>query len=94
MPERKYGGRREVPLENVGNRGAIRGLALRRRRSRVPWIYLVYHDRLRAPAPADVTAARCEVAGLATRAPPKLERVRTWRTCPFMTTLDFERSDI
>jgi hypothetical protein len=25
--------------------GAVRGIRLRRRRSRVPWIYLVYHAR-------------------------------------------------
>jgi hypothetical protein len=40
MSERLDGGRFEAPRDYTG---AVRGVRLRRRRSRVPWIYLVYH---------------------------------------------------
>jgi hypothetical protein len=45
MPVAKCGVRRGGPLENAGIAVAVRKMALRRRRSRLPWIYLVYHAR-------------------------------------------------
>src|SRR4051795_1515047 len=42
MSERFDGGRFEAPRDYAK---AVRGVRLRRRRSRVPWIYLVYHVR-------------------------------------------------
>ena len=42
---------RQLLSKEVGYvRKLIRELRLRRRRSRVPWVYLVYHQHLRAPA--------------------------------------------
>ena len=43
MPERNDAGERHGPLRITGAPGLVRGVRLRRRRSRVPWIYLVYH---------------------------------------------------
>ena len=35
---------RELPgNQGVNDNGIVRGMRLRRRRSRLPWIYLVYH---------------------------------------------------
>jgi hypothetical protein len=45
MPVPKCGVRRGGPPENAGIAEAVLGMALRRRRSRLPWIYLVYHAR-------------------------------------------------
>ncbi|HEU4937468.1 MAG TPA: hypothetical protein VFT39_13485, partial [Vicinamibacterales bacterium] len=42
MSKRYDGGRAGAPCDYTG---AVRGLRLTRRRSRVPWIYLVYHAR-------------------------------------------------
>jgi hypothetical protein len=36
---------------DAGANGFIRGIELRRRRSRVPWIYSVYHARRRLSGP-------------------------------------------
>ena len=41
---------------NAENPGAIRELRLRRRRSRMPWVYLVYQVRHRLPAAASAKA--------------------------------------
>ena len=41
-----------VELMADDRHGAVRGLQLGRRRSRVPWIYSVYHVRMRRPAAA------------------------------------------
>src|SRR3954470_22334602 len=40
MSKRVDGGRDGAPCDYIG---AVRSMRLRRRRSRVPWIYLVYH---------------------------------------------------
>ena len=50
MPVPKCGVRRGGPLENAGIAEAVLGMALRRRRSRLPWIYLVYHARFSSRA--------------------------------------------
>jgi hypothetical protein len=73
MPERKFGGRLDTPLGNAGNPGAVRRLVLRRRRSRVPWIYLVYHAVPDADADPELDrpATQRPEAGLAAdEAPP------------------------
>jgi hypothetical protein len=44
MPERKNEGRWGLTQEHP-----VRGMVLRRRRTRVPWIYLVYHVRRGGP---------------------------------------------
>jgi len=44
MTERRDGGRFDAPRGSVG---AVRRIRLSRRRTRVPWIYLVYHARRR-----------------------------------------------
>ena len=38
---------RGMPGKNDENVEAVRSVELRRRRSRLPWIYVVYHARLR-----------------------------------------------
>src|SRR3954466_15288456 len=58
MSERFDGGRFEAPRDYAK---AVRGVRLRRRRSRVPWIYLVYHvrsARTRAGGKPDGAAGR------------------------------------
>ena len=53
-----------MPLEHAGKSWAVRVIALRRRRSRVPWIYLVYHaGRARPSAPATREAPRLSQLG-------------------------------
>lgn len=47
MAERIDGGRFDAPPGTYVD--AVRGIPLKRRRSRVPWIYLVYHACRRAP---------------------------------------------
>ena len=49
---RPHHGRAGAPRTADDRHGAVRGLQLGRRRSRVPWIYSVYHVRMRRPAAA------------------------------------------
>src|SRR5438552_16734293 len=44
------------PARPEPGHGGVRSLTLRRRRSRVPWIYLVYHRRRVKPLSAGVSA--------------------------------------
>ena len=56
------------PEVNDRSTGPVRGIELRRRRSRVPWIYTVYHARKRATG---VEAAVSEAALKPTRQSPR-----------------------
>src|SRR5882672_3755709 len=49
MADRIDGGRRCAAPDHGDNPGPVRGIKLTRRRTRVPWIYLVYHARSRRP---------------------------------------------
>jgi hypothetical protein len=50
MAERVDGGPRSAAPNHGDNLGAVRRIRLTRRRTRVPWIYLVYHAQRRASA--------------------------------------------
>jgi hypothetical protein len=59
-----------MPLDNAGKPEAVRRIALRRRRSRVPWIYVVYHARRTVPA---ATPPREDPQRMSPRPPPAAE---------------------
>jgi hypothetical protein len=67
-----------MPREHAGNPGMVRAVPLRRRRSTIPWIYLVYRSR---PADASRPAGEetAENLPLAFGLPPEERRDVEWR---------------